>query len=151
MIFPETLVLLLLGLAGMALGLLVDLHGPGLAILASLCRVDAVPDLLLTLRLHWMWLPAMHVGMIVLPLGWSARHCRAAPLLRQLVCSAWMMAGMTGGAMAAAMLPGWPASPVGMLVMMCAGMAGGMLAGRAMRRLIFLSRFLRGKPELVHG
>ena len=151
MIFPETLCLLLLGLAGMPLGLLLDLHGPGLDILSSLCRTDAGPDLLATLQLHWMWLPAMHVGMVMLPLGWSARHCRAAPLLRQLVCSAWMMAGMTGGAMAAGMLSGWPATPVGMLFMMCAGMACGMLVGRAMRRLFFLSRFLRGKPELVHG
>ena len=135
----------------MALGLLLDLQGPGLDILSSLCRTDAGPDLLATLRLHWMWLPAMHVGMVALPLGWAARHCRAMPLLRQLACSVWMMIGMTGGALVAGMLPGWPAGPVGMLIMMCAGMACGMLVGRAMRRLIFSSRLLRSKLELVHG
>ncbi len=151
MIFPETFAVLLLGLIGMGLGLLLDLQGPGLAILSSLCRIDAAPDLLVTLRLHWMWLPAMHVGMILLPLAWSARHCRAAPLLRQLVCSASMMAGMIGAAMVAGKLAGWPATPVGMLVVMCAGMACGMLGARALRRLWIFSRLLRSKPELVHG
>ncbi len=143
--------MLLLGLICMVLGLLLDLQGPGLAILSSLCRVDAAPDVLVTLQLHWMWLPAMHVGMILLPLAWSARHCRAAPLLRQLVCSASMMAGMTGAAMVAGMLAGWPATPVGMLVMMCAGMARGMLVAGALQRLGIFSRLLRNKPELVHG
>jgi hypothetical protein len=132
-------------------GLLVDSHGPGLEILSSLCRSNAGPDLLLTLRLHWMWLPAMHVGMIMLPLGWSARHCRAAPLLRQMGCSVWMMVGMTGGAMVPGLLPNWPAGPAVMLVTMCVGMAGGMLLGRAVRQLMMLSRFFRSKPELVHG
>jgi hypothetical protein len=160
MIFPETLSLRLFGLAGMTFGLLLDLRGPGLEILASLCRtgtgVDAGPDLLATLLLHWMWLPAMHIGMVALPLCWSARHRRAAPLLRQLACSAWMMAGMTGAVLLAGYLPLWSGTPAGMLVMMCAGMACGMLAGMAVTRLLvffrcFCCRFLRYKLEFVHG
>jgi len=135
--------ILLLGAAGMAAGLVVDLRAGGIDSLAALCQSRA-GDLLGTLRLHWHWLPWMHLGMIAgglagaLPAGTTAgnrAHRPLARLARALACTAWMVLGMSAGTLLFAQLAGPGAqSAMALLAGMFGGMALGMLAGVACDR-----------------
>lgn len=150
---PQTM--LLLGMLGMLLGLAWDARGAGLAVLASLCISAARQDFLDALQLHWTWLPAMHIGMIVggaaaVPVLRIATQCRrqlCARVCQNIACSAWMVVGMTFGALffqraALSLLHG--EGPAVMLGGMFAGMVWGMVASVAAYRLYFR---LRTRPD----
>jgi len=150
---PQTM--LLLGVLGMLFGLALDARGPGLAVLASLCRSGGPSDFLALLHLHWTWLPAMHAGMVVggmtaIPILRTSRQCcrrqLCARVFQNAVCSAGMIAGMTFGTLvyqraAGSFIHG--DGPTGMLGGMFAGMVWGMVVSVAVYRLYFS---LRKKP-----
>lgn len=147
---PQTM--LLLGIFGMLIGLGLDSHRSGPAILSSICRSDVSLDFLSTLNLHWTWLPAMHIGMVVggittIPLlRISNQHRRqfCVRIFQNFGCSVSMIVGMTTGALvyqgiyqhiARFSLNG--DGQIGMLGGMFVGMVWGMVANVAIYRLYF--------------
>ena len=140
-------IMLLLGAAGMVLGLAWDVRAGGFDALASLC-LGGSGDFLGTLRLHWRQLPMMHLGMIIgglatVPLlrmfrsGCHRQLC--ARLVQNLACSAWMVLGMTGGTLAFLQLANWGGGrgPAAMLGGMFGGMVWGMVVSVSVYRLWF--------------
>ncbi len=148
-------VMLALGFAGMLLGLLFDLHRAGAAQLGSVCARLSTLGLLDALWLHLRFLPGMHAGML-------AGGLLAIPLLRRLrprckrwlcslfaqnlLCSGWMLLGMTWGGLWVSRLPlplgaslGADTLP-GMLSGMLVGMTWGMVASVALYRSFFAWR-----------
>ena len=144
-------VMLSLGFGGMLLGLLYDLLQAGPAQLANLCTQSARLGLLDSLRLHIEFLPGMHAGML-------AGGLLAIPSLRllrpdcgrylcslftqNLLCSSWMLLGMTVGAV---WLSRWQwidgdSTLAGMLGGMFVGMTWGMVASVALYRAFFAWR-----------
>lgn len=125
-------VMLSLGFAGMLIGLMYDLVNAGPARLDTLCAQSAALGFVDALALHLSFLPGMHVGML-------AGGLLAIPLLRRvkpkckrylcslfaqnLMCTGWMLAGMTVGAL---WLSRWPFPAAGNTL---PGMLGGMFAG----------------------
>jgi hypothetical protein len=102
-------VMLSLGFGGMLLGLAVDLAGVEAQMLATLCTRSASMNFFDALHLHWTYLPGMHVGMLVGGLAAipSLRILRpecgrylCSVLAQNLLCSGWMLVGMTLGALA---------------------------------------------------
>jgi hypothetical protein len=139
--------MLLLGTLGMVAGLAIDAHEGGFRTLVALCSARD-GDFLTTLRLHWRWLPAMHLGMIggglatVVLLRTLRRNCRrqlCARLAQNFACSLWMAAGMSAGTMLFAGLAGRLAArnAASMLGGMFAGMVWGMVASVLLYRLWF--------------
>jgi hypothetical protein len=135
--------MLLLGAAGMVLGLAFDARAGRFAALAALC-LSAPVDLPGTVALHWRQLPLMHLGMIAgglatVPLLRSLRKgCRrqfCARLAQNLLCSSWMVLGMAAGTivfmhLAAARGAQGPAAMLG-------GMFGGMVWGMVVSVAIY--------------
>lgn len=144
-------VMLSLGFGGMLLGLGYDLMNAGPAQLDSLCSQSAGLDLLQSFQLHVLYMPGMHIGMLVggllaIP---SLRALRAncgaylcSMFAQNLMCSAWMLVGMTLGAV---WLVRWQAeggvsSLPGMLGGMFVGMTWGMVISVALYRGFFALR-----------
>ncbi|HYA65933.1 MAG TPA: hypothetical protein VEE84_04555 [Burkholderiaceae bacterium] len=140
-------IMLLLGAAGMVGGLAFDERTGGVTALVSLCQAGT-GDFVRTMGLHWHLLPATHWGMILgglatVPLlRFLRRGCRrqfCARLVQNLACSAWMIVGMSAGAVGFLQLATWGggrgAAP--MLGGMFAGMVWGMVASVAIYRLWF--------------
>ena len=141
-------VMLALGFGGMLAGLLFDLARSGAVPLGALCAQAGSLDLLQALRLHLLFLPGMHAGML-------AGGLLAIPVLRRLrprckrwlcslftqnlLCASWMVLGMTLGGL---WLARWP-TPLGtdtlpgMLAGMLVGMTWGMVASVALYRSFF--------------
>ena len=125
-------VMLSLSVVGMLLGLLFDLSQAGAAMLGALCASAGALDLVQALQWHARVLPGMHAGMIAggllaIPLLRRPRmHCHrtlCARFSQNLLCSTWMLAGMTFGGL---WLSRWQAPlPSGALP----GMLGGMFVG----------------------
>lgn len=124
-------VMLSLGFGGMLLGLLWDVLHSGPARLDSLCLQSSGLGFYDSLVLHLEFLPGMHVGMLVgglaaIPsLRMLRQHCGrylCSLFAQNLMCSAWMLIGMTAGAL---WLARWQAGDASTL----AGMLGGMFAG----------------------
>ena len=138
-------VMLSLGMAGMLLGLLFDLSQASAAMLGALCASAGAPDLLQALQWHVRFLPGMHAGMIAggllaIPVLRGPRaHCHrtlCARFSQNLLCSAWMLVGMTFDGL---WLSRWQAplpsgALPGMLGGMFVGMTWGMVAGIALYR-----------------
>lgn len=125
-------VMLSLGFGGMLLGLVYDLMQSGPAMLDSLCRQSAGLGFLDSLALHIDFLPGMHVGMLaggmlaIPSLRLLRPHCGrylCSLFMQNLLCSGWMLIGMTAGAL---WLARWEAFNAGSTL---AGMLGGMFAG----------------------
>lgn len=125
-------VMLSLGFGGMLLGLLYDLMQSGPLMLDSLCRQSAGLGLTESLTLHITFLPGMHVGMLAggmlaIPgLRLLRPHCGrylCSLFMQNLMCSGWMLVGMTAGAL---WLARWQTFNAGSTL---AGMLGGMFAG----------------------
>lgn len=144
-------IMLSLGFGGMLLGLGVDLLLGGPARLESLCSQSAQLGFMDSLELHIAFLPAMHAGMLtggllaIPSLRLLRQHCGrylCSLLTQNLLCSAWMLLGMTAGAL---WLLRWQVSTgasslPGMLGGMFVGMTWGMVASVALYRAFFALR-----------
>jgi hypothetical protein len=144
-------VMLSLGFGGMLLGLAVDVSNIGPARLASLCRETSALGLYDALRLHVEFMPWMHAGMLAggllaIPgLRLLRTHCGrylCSLFVQNLMCSAWMLLGMTIGAvwLGRWQLIGTVSSLPGMLGGMFAGMTWGMVISVALYRGFFYWR-----------
>ncbi len=148
-------VMLALGFAGMLLGLLFDLRQAGAAQLGAVCARSGSLGLLDALWLHLRFLPGMHAGMLAggllaIPVLRRLRpHCKrwlCSLFTQNLLCSGWMVLGMTWGGL---WLSRWPL-PIGgnlgadtlpgMLAGMLVGMTWGMVASVALYRAFFTWR-----------
>jgi len=148
-------VMLSLGFGGMLLGLLWDVLQSGPARLDSLCSQTAGLGLLQSLQLHLEFLPGMHLGMLaggllaIPSLRVLRPHCGrylCSLFAQNLMCSGWMLLGMTGGAL---WLARWQLTSgsstfngglSGMLGGMFAGMTWGMVLSVALYRGFFAWR-----------
>jgi len=146
--------MMLLGTLGMLGGLAIDVHGAGLAAIASMCLASG-PDFLAVARLHLEWLPAMHIGMIAGGLGalvWLRRvrpGCRrqfCARFMQNVACSGWMMIGMVAGVILYYRLAAWfgSAGVPAMLGGMIGGMVWGMVVSVSIYRVYIGLRDSRG-------
>jgi hypothetical protein len=144
-------VMLSLGFGGMLLGLVYDLAHEGPARLDSLCAQTATLGFMDSLRLHIEFLPGMHVGMLIggllaIPgLRMLRSHCGrylCSLFFQNVMCSGWMLVGMTTGAL---WLARWQtergeSSLPGMLGSMFVGMTWGMVVSVALYRSYFTLR-----------
>jgi hypothetical protein len=141
-------VMLSLGFGGMLLGLLYDLAQAGPARLESLCAQTGALGFMDSLVLHIEFLPGMHVGMLAggmlaIPgLRMLRAHCGrylCSLFAQNLMCSGWMLVGMTTGALWVAR---WQAeqggsSLPGMMGSMFVGMTWGMVVSVGLYRSFF--------------
>jgi len=144
-------IMLSLGFGGMLLGLGIDLLQGGPTRLESLCSQSAHLGFLDSLELHIAFLPAMHAGMLtggllaIPSLRLLRQHCGrylCSLLTQNLLCSAWMLLGMTAGAL---WLLRWQvavgaSSLPSMLGGMFVGMTWGMVTSVALYRGFFALR-----------
>lgn len=101
-------VMLSLGFGGMLIGLLIDTLHAGPLLLENICRSGAQLRFLDSLLLHLYFLPGMHTGMLLGGLLAIPTLRRLHPycgrylcsmLAQNLLCSSWMLIGMTLGAL----------------------------------------------------
>lgn len=144
-------VMLSLGFGGMLLGLLYDFFNAGPARLDSLCAQSASLGFMDSLQLHLEFLPGMHAGMLaggllaIPSLRLLRPHCGrylCSLFAQNLMCSSWMLVGMTAGAL---WLSRWQLSAgtstlPGMLGGMFVGMTWGMVISVALYRGFFTWR-----------
>lgn len=144
-------VMLSLGFGGMLLGLLWDVLQSGPARLESLCSQSAALGFVDSLRLHIEFLPGMHAGMLaggllaIPSLRVLRPHCGrylCSLFAQNLMCSGWMLLGMTAGAvwLARWQLGSNTSSLSGMLGGMFVGMTWGMVISVALYRGFFAWR-----------
>ena len=99
-------VMLTLGFGGMLIGLFFDFQRTPVAIIASICATTQNLSFIDSLRLHILLMPYMHVGMLIgglaaIPsLRLLRPECRklCSLLTQNILCSVWMLLGMTLGA-----------------------------------------------------
>ena len=151
-------VMLSLGFGGMLLGLLYDLAQAGPARLESLCAQTGSVGFIDSLVLHMVFLPGMHVGMLaggllaIPSLRMLRAHCGrylCSLFVQNLMCSGWMLVGMTTGALWVAR---WQAglggsSLPGMLGSMFVGMTWGMVVSVLLYRGFFTWRNRNSRTE----
>lgn len=144
-------VMLSLGFGGMLLGLLADWLQAGPAQLASMCQQAASLTVSESFFLHLRYLPGMHIGMLLggllaIPsLRMLRAHCGrylCSVLTQNLLCSGWMLLGMTLGAVWLVRLQLALSAPTltGMLGGMFVGMTWGMVGSVALYRQFFAWR-----------
>jgi len=144
-------VMLSLGFGGMLLGLLWDVLQSGPARLESLCSQSAALGFVDSLLLHIEFLPGMHAGMLaggllaIPSLRVLRPHCGrylCSLFAQNLMCSGWMLLGMTAGAvwLARWQLGNTASSLSGMLGGMFVGMTWGMVISVALYRGFFAWR-----------
>ncbi len=144
-------VMLSLGFGGMLLGLLADWLQAGPAQLDSLCQQSATLSLRESFFLHLRYQPGMHIGMLLggllaIPsLRMLRAHCGrylCSVLAQNLMCSGWMLVGMTLGAVWMVRLQIALGAPsfTGMLGGMFVGMTWGMVGSVALYRQFFAWR-----------
>lgn len=144
-------VMLSLGFGGMLLGLLYDIAHAGPAQLDSLCLQSAGLSFLDSLALHIEFLPGMHAGMLaggllaIPSLRLLRPHCGrylCSLFAQNLMCSGWMLIGMTTGALWLArwQLAAGTSTLNGMLGGMFVGMTWGMVLSVALYRGFFVWR-----------
>ncbi len=141
-------VMLSLGFGGMLLGLLYDVSQAGPERLNNLCAQSSSAGFFESLQLHIAFLPGMHAGMLaggllaIPSLRVLRPHCGrylCSLFAQNLMCSGWMLIGMTLGAL---WLSRWPVVPAayalsGMLGGMFIGMTWGMVISVALYRTFF--------------
>lgn len=144
-------VMLSLGFGGMLLGFAYDLLHAGVDRLDSLCLQSEPLSTWQSFLLHVEYLPGMHLGMLVggllaIPsLRLLRSHCGrylCSLFLQNLMCSGWMLLGMTTGAVWLVRLQlafGTP-SITAMLGGMFVGMTWGMVISVALYRSYFALR-----------
>jgi hypothetical protein len=141
-------VMLSLGFGGMVGGLAWDVSHAGVVALESLCAGTEGLPFGAALEAHLTFLPGMHAGMVLggllaIPgLRWLRPGCGrylCAALAQNLMCSGWMLAGMTAGALWLARLGvGGEYGLTAMLGGMFAGMTWGMVVSVALYRGYFV-------------
>lgn len=128
-------VMLTLGFGGMLAGLAWDVSNAGLIALEDLCAGTGILPYGDALRAHLAFLPGMHTGMIAggllaIPglrvLRPDCGRYLCALFAQNLMCSGWMLIGMTGGAL---LLSRFAASDGYGLTEMLGGMFAGMTWG----------------------
>ncbi|OGB04207.1 MAG: hypothetical protein A3E79_13785 [Burkholderiales bacterium RIFCSPHIGHO2_12_FULL_61_11] len=150
-------IMLSLGFGGMLLGLLYDGAHAGPARLNDLCAQSAALGFLDSLKLHMEFLPGMHAGMLaggllaIPSLRLLRAHCGrylCSLWAQNLMCSGWMLIGMTAGALwfSRWTLTSGENALSGMLGGMFMGMTWGMVLSVALYRGFFA---LRGGPPRV--
>ena len=152
-------VMLSLGFGGMFLGLLYDVLNAGPERLQSLCSQSASLGFFDSMKIHLEFLPGMHAGMLVggllaIPsLRLLRSHCGrylCSLFAQNLMCSTWMMVGMTLGALWLSrwLVVGSTSSLSGMLGGMFAGMTWGMVVSVGLYRGFFhlLNRAQAAQP-----
>jgi hypothetical protein len=143
--------MLSLGFGGMFLGLLFDVMNAGPERLQSLCSQSTALGFLDSLALHLEFLPGMHAGMLaggllaIPSLRLLRSHCGrylCSLFAQNLMCSTWMMVGMTLGAvwLSRWQVVGSTSTLSGMLGGMFVGMTWGMVVSVALYRGFFLVR-----------
>jgi hypothetical protein len=146
-------VMLSLGFGGMLLGLLYDLLNAGPARLANLCAQTTGLGMWESFELHIEFLPGMHIGMLaggllaIPSLRVLRPHCGrylCSLFAQNLMCSGWMLIGMTLGAvwLSRWQLAGSASTLPGMLGGMFVGMTWGMVISVALYRAFFAWRKL---------
>ncbi|MBT9476250.1 hypothetical protein [Polaromonas sp.] len=151
-------IMLSLGFGGMLLGLLVDNLHLGPARLNDLCAQSAALGFFDSLKLHTEFLPGMHTGMLAggllaIPgLRLLRSHCGrylCSLFVQNLMCSAWMLIGMTAGALwfSRLTLTAGENALTGMLGGMFMGMTWGMVLSVALYRGFFAWRDRRAKAR----
>lgn len=144
-------VMLSLGFGGMFLGLFFDVLNAGPERLQSLCSQSTALGFLDSLELHLEFLPGMHIGMLaggllaIPSLRLLRPHCGrylCSLFAQNLMCSTWMMVGMTLGAVGLSrwQVVGSTSTLSGMLGGMFVGMTWGMVVSVALYRGFFLAR-----------
>jgi hypothetical protein len=141
-------VMLSLGFGGMLLGLLYDLLNAGPARLDNLCAQTTGLAFWESLELHIEFLPGMHLGMLaggllaIPSLRLLRPHCGrylCSLFAQNLMCSGWMLIGMTLGAvwLSRWQLAAGTSTLPGMLGGMFVGMTWGMVISVALYRAFF--------------
>ncbi len=144
-------VMLSLGFGGMLLGLLWDVLDGGADRLASLCSQSASLSLYDSFWLHVAYLPGMHLGMLaggllaIPSLRVLRPHCGrylCSLFAQNMMCSAWMLIGMTLGALwlVRVQTQSTGSTVAGMLGGMFVGMTWGMVVSVGLYRLFFQLR-----------
>ena len=144
-------VMLSLGFGGMFLGLLYDVLHAGPERLQSLCSQSETLGFFDSLEIHLAFLPGMHTGMLaggllaIPSLRFLRPHCGrylCSLFAQNLMCSTWMMVGMTAGALWLSrwQVLGGASTLPGMLGGMFVGMTWGMVASVALYRVFFKLR-----------
>lgn len=142
-------VMLSLGFGGMLVGLFFDFQRTPIAIIASICSSSQDLSLVESLRLHVMLMPYMHVGMLIgglaaIPsLRLLRPECRklCSMLAQNVMCSAWMLLGMTLGAVFFVQVIQQTNNGNLNLGAMLAGMFAGMVWGMVLSVYIYRSYF----------
>jgi hypothetical protein len=141
-------VMLSLGFGGMLLGLLYDLLNAGPTRLDNLCAQTTGLAFWESLELHIEFLPGMHVGMLaggllaIPSLRLLRPHCGrylCSRFAQNLMCSGWMLVGMTLGAvwLSRWQLAAGTSTLPGMLGGMFVGMTWGMVISVGLYRAFF--------------
>lgn len=120
---------------GMLVGMAADARQGGFALLLSLCTGLNPPGFIGMMRLHWLCLPYMHIGMTAACLLAAALPPSRTPgttnagrdLLIGLASSAWMILGMNLGSYLL-LRSGFPIEQTGSTMSMPAAMLAGMAA-----------------------
>lgn len=144
-------IMLSLGFGGMLLGLLYDSIHLGPARLNDLCGQSAMLGFWDSFKLHIEFLPGMHAGMLaggllaIPSLRLLRAHCGrylCSLFAQNLMCSAWMLVGMTAGALwfSRLTLTTGENALTGMLGGMFMGMTWGMVLSVALYRGFFAWR-----------
>lgn len=141
-------VMLSLGFGGMVIGLAWDVAQTGVVMLEDLCASTEGLPFTTALQAHLMFLPGMHAGMIAGGLAAipSLRLLRpdcgrylCSVFAQNLLCSGWMLIGMTAGALWLSRLAsGDGYGLTEMLGGMFAGMTWGMVVSVALYRSYFM-------------
>jgi hypothetical protein len=143
--------MLSLGFGGMLIGLLYDVHNASPDRLQSLCAQSSSMSFLDSMYLHIEFLPGMHAGMLaggllaIPSLRLLRPHCGrylCSLFAQNLMCSSWMLVGMTTGALWLSrwQFSGGTSTLPGMLGGMFVGMTWGMVASVALYRGFFTLR-----------
>ncbi len=135
--------MLALACGGMLIGLSFDASGGSSLslVLTSLCGSLIAAGFFGALRLHWMLLPSMHLGMAVSLFASTTLICRRLDrrrfrvIAQNLLCAVCMLAGMTAGSLC--LLHSQTTGSIAwwtMLSAMIAGMSWGMVASAGLWR-----------------
>jgi hypothetical protein len=142
-------VMLSLGFGGMLIGLFFDFQRTPVAVIASICSSTKNLSLMDSLILHMQLMPYMHIGMLIgglaaIPsLRLLRPECRklCSMLAQNVLCSGWMLLGMTLGAVFFVQVIQQSNDGNLNLGAMLAGMFAGMVWGMVLSVFLYRSYF----------
>ena len=142
-------VMLSLGFGGMLAGLFIDIQITPIATIATICSTSQSLSLMDSLQLHMRLMPFMHIGMLIggiaaIPsLRYLKPQCRklCSMLAQNILCSTWMLLGMTLGAVIFTQVLQQSDIQYLSLSMMLAGMFTGMVWGMVVSVLLYKQYF----------